>query len=493
MTPPSIDAALAPAINTTRPLPRLHQLSTALGISGVLMLGACAQLPALDSPASPKPASAYASAQSFAAPLAQWPQDAWWTHYGDAQLDQLIAEALQGAPSLNAARARLARAESGAQIAGAARLPQVSANASATEQHQSYNYLTPRSMTPEGWHDYGRATLDFSWELDFWGKNRAALAAATSEVEASRADAAQARLALSASITAAYAELARLYAARDTAEAAVQVRTKTAMLFRQRYDNGLETLGSVRQVDARRAAAEGDLLATDEQITLQKNRIAALLGAGPDRGIAIARPSVNLDRSFGLPAELNANLLGRRPDVVAARLRAEAAAKRIDQRTAEFYPDINLAAFVGVQSLGLDLLTKPGSFVGSIGPAISLPIFSGGRLRGQLRGANADYAEAVANYDAAVTQALHDVADAATSQRALGAQLAKADEAVGAAREAWRIANNRYDGGLSNYLDVLTAEDALLASLRSLTDMQSRAFTLDVALVRALGGGYQNN
>jgi len=146
-----------------------------------------------------------------------------------------------------------------------------------------------------------------------------------------------------------------------------------------------------------------------------------------------------------------------------------------------------------VQSLGLDLLTKPGSFVGSIGPAISLPIFSGGRLSGQLRGANADYAEAVANYDAAVTQALHDVADAATSQRALGAQLAKADEAVNAAREAWRIANNRYDGGLSNYLDVLTAEDALLASLRSLTDMQSRAFTLDVALVRALGGGYQNN
>lgn len=487
MITPSIDPAHTAATSRPRCLPAL------LSAASLLALGACAQLPSLDTPAAPKPASAYTSEQSFAAPVDQWPQDAWWTSYGDAQLDQLIAEALQGAPSLAAARARLARAEGSAQVAGAARLPQVSANASANEQHQSYNYLTPRSMTPEGWNDYGRATLDFSWELDFWGKNRAALAAATSEVEATRADAAQARLALSASITAAYAELARLYAARDTAEAAVQVRTKTATLFRQRYDNGLETLGSVRQVDARRAAAEGDLLATDEQIALQKNRIAALLGAGPDRGIAIARPSVSLDRGFGLPSALNANLLGRRPDVVAARLRAEAAAKRIDQRTAEFYPDINLSAFIGVQSLGLDLLTKPGSFVGSIGPATSLPIFSGGRLRGQLRGANADYAEAVANYDAAVTQALHDVADAATSQRALGAQLAKADEAVNAAREAWRIANNRYDGGLSNYLDVLTAEDALLASLRSLTDMQSRAFTLDVALVRALGGGYQNN
>ena len=125
-----------------------------------------------------------------------------------------------------------------------------------------------------------------------------------------------------------------------------------------------------------------------------------------------------------------------------------------------------------------------------MGPAISLPIFDGGRLRGQLRGAEADYAEAVANYDRTVVQALQEVADAATSRKALGGQLTRTDEAVEAAREAWRIQNNRYEGGLSTYLDVLSAEDNLLSSLRTLTDLQSRSFTLDVALVRALGGGY---
>jgi outer membrane protein TolC len=121
---------------------------------------------------------------------------------------------------------------------------------------------------------------------------------------------------------------------------------------------------------------------------------------------------------------------------------------------------------------------------------LSLPIFDGGRLRAQLRGVNADHAQAVANYDSTVVQALQDVADAATSMKALGAQLARSGEAVDASRDAWRLQNNRYAGGLSTYLEVLSAEDTLLGNLRTQSDLQSRSFTLDVALVRALGGGY---
>src|SRR5262249_52347725 len=154
--------------------------------------------------------------------------------------------------------------------------------------------------------------------------------------------------------------------------------------------------------------------------------------------------------------------------------------KRIDQAQAAFYPNINLVAFIGVQSLGLDKLTRSGSDIGSVGPAISLPIFDGGRLRGQLRGADADFAQAVADYNRTVVQPLQDVADAATSQRALDGQRGKTNEAVDAARESWRIQNNRYEGGLSTYLDVLSAEDTLLSNLRTQTDLQSRAFTLDV-------------
>jgi NodT family efflux transporter outer membrane factor (OMF) lipoprotein len=479
--------ASPPAAAHTRPARHARSL---LSLACVLALAACANLPERTQAPSMRNAADYASTQSFSAPAASWPADEWWKAYGDPQLDALIGEALAGSPTLAEAQARLQRAESAEQVADSARRPQLSANSSATEQKQSYNYLTPRAVTPQGWNEYARATLDFSWELDFFGRNRAALAAATSDALAAQADLAQARLTLSTAIASAYAELARLFAAQDTAQSALQVRSQTADLFRRRYGNGLETLASVRQVESRVASSEAELLSLKEQVALQRNRIAALMGAGPDRGLSLLWPALGVRKAFGLPPQLSAELIGRRPDVQAARLRAQASASRIEQARAAFYPNVNLMAFVGGQSLGLDMLTKGGSGIAGIGPAVSLPIFDGGRLRAQLRGADAEHAQAVAEYNRAVVQALQEVADAATSQRALGGQIDRIGEAVEAAREAWRIQNNRYQGGLSNYLDVLSAEDTLLSNLRAQSDLQSRSFALDVALARALGGGY---
>ena len=433
----------------------------------------------------------FQSAESLKAPITEWPTDQWWTRYGDPQLDGLIAEGLKDAPDLGAAAARLGLAEALFQVAGSARKPQVSANALVTEDRLSYNYLTSQSMTPNGWNDYGRLSLDFRWELDFWGKNRAALAAASSEREARRAELAQARLMLVAGIAADYAELSRLFANRDTAVKAVEIRRKTAELFARRCANGLETRGSLREADARRATAEGALLALEEAIALQRTRLAALVGAGPDRGLSITVPTLKVDRKYALPDQLGVNLIGRRPDIVAARLQAEALASRVEQRKAEFYPDINLSAFLGFQSLDLAQLTKDGSRTGSVGPALSLPIFSGGRLRGQLRQARAGYAEAVARYDGEVARALEEVANNGVSQKALEQRLLKAQEAVEAATEAHRIAGNRYKGGLATYLEVLSAEDGLLTSLNAQTNLCCRSLTLDIALQRALGGGYQ--
>ncbi|MDB5912084.1 MAG: multidrug transporter [Ramlibacter sp.] len=462
-----------------------------LALGGSFLLVGCAQLPALDASPGPRGADAFAAAKAFQAPAAEWPDDRWWTGYGDPQLDGLIAQALADSPTLAAATARLRQAEAATGVVGSASKPQLSANAAISQEKLSSNYLTPPAQTPQDWNDYGRATLDFRWELDFWGKNRAALAAATSQQEAARAELAQTRLLLSSGIAAAYAELGRLHANRDTAAQSLEIRRKTAGLFGQRLQHGLETRGSVRAADARRAAAEGAVLALDEQLTLQRQRIAALLGAGPDRGLAITVPTLKLDRGFGLPPELAVDLLGRRPDIVAARRRAQAQDSRIAQKKAEFYPNVNLSAFLGVHALGLDLLTRSGSAVGAIGPAISLPIFSGGRLRGELRGAHAGYQEAVANYDQALANALQEVAGAATSQRALGARLDKAQEAVDAATEAHQQASRRYDGGLGTYLEVLTAEDGLLNALDALTNLRSASFSLDIALQRALGGGYR--
>jgi NodT family efflux transporter outer membrane factor (OMF) lipoprotein len=452
----------------------------------------CAHIPDLGSAPALTPVEQMQSTKSFTMPAAAWPGDHWWETYQDPQLDALIEEALRDSPNLAQAQARLRLAGAAVQGAAATRLPEVTGNAAFTEEKQSYHYLIPRAAVPQDWNDYGRATLNLAWELDFWGKNRAALAAATTEQQAARAEMAQTRLILSTSVASSYVELLHLFMVRDSDQAALDIRTKTVELFRERYAHGLENLASVRQVESRQATAQAELLATDERIALQRNAIAALLGAGPDRGLTITRPTAHIAGTVGLPPNLALQLLGRRPDIVAARLRAEAAARRIDEKKAGFYPSVNLLGIVGFQSLGIDNLTKNGSEMGSVGPAISLPVFNTGRLQGQLRGARAEYDAAVASYNGTLSNALREVADAATSRKALDAELAASHAAVDGADEAHRIIHQRYRGELTTYLDVLTAEDALISARRSFADIETRALVLDVAMVRALGGGFQS-
>src|SRR5471032_454374 len=417
-----------------------------------LCVAGCAPLPAMSPAAQPKSESSYQSSASFAAPSGEWPQKAWWGRYKDPQLGVLIEEGLRDAPSVAVAQARLDRSYGQLGEQRSALFPSVAGNGSLASQKQSYNNGVPAEFVPQGWNGTGQATLNFSYEIDFWGKNRAALAAATSQAEAAEADAAQARVMLSTSIADAYGELARLCAQEDTAKAALDVRRKNAELFAERQANGLETLGSVKQAQSRQASSAANLMAIEESIALQKNRLAALMGEGPDRGLRVERPSPQALDAFGLPASIPLNLIGRRPDVLAAKLRAQAAEKSVKAAKADFYPNVDLTAFIGVESLGISNLFRSGSGIGSVGPAISLPIFNAGRIQGQYRVAQADANEAVANYDQAVTQALHEVADAAVSERALEPQIKMSQESVDEASDAYDSAKSRYTGGLSNYL-----------------------------------------
>jgi NodT family efflux transporter outer membrane factor (OMF) lipoprotein len=468
----------------------MSRLATPLALAAALALSACASVPGADL-AKPKPAVAYATARTFAAPADAWPGDRWWTAYGDGQLDRLIDEALAGAPDIAVARARLDKAQSGVGVARAALFPTLQGQGQVAESKQSYNAGIPPAFVPKGYNGIGQVTLNFNWELDFWGKNRAAVAAATSDARASQADLAEARLVLSTAIAAAYADLDRLWAEHDVVTRNVQSRLETLDLVQRRVANGVDTQGELAQARAGPATARADLAAIDEQIVLAKDQIAAMLGAGPDRGAAITRPASASLRAFGLPASLAADLVGRRPDLTAARWRAEADLSRVGVAKAQFYPNINLAAFIGYQSLGLSQLFASGSGIGQVGPAVTLPIFEGGRLRANLRGARADYEAAVASYDQTLTEALKEVADAAASERALGARLSQSAEALAENEQAYRIARLRYEGGLANYQSVLLAEDAVLQSRRAVVDLRARAFSLDVQLVRALGGGYR--
>ncbi|MBU9640066.1 multidrug transporter [Burkholderia multivorans] len=470
-----------------------RRLAMAATASLSVVLCSCALVPNVGPAPQPEQASELASQRSLAGPKADWPTENWWTKFGDHQLDELMAEALAHSPTMAQAEARVREAISRSQIARSALYPTVGAGASVSKEKLSYNYIFPKTAVPRGWNDMGEVTLDFSWELDFWGKNRDALKAATSEAKATEADAAAARLLLTTTLADAYVQLQFLYDRRDVVADTLRNRQAFDQLVQRRVAQGVDARTELEDSAARVDATKAALAEANEQIQLAQNGIAALLGKGPDRGLDIGRPSLSLRRPVGLPDALDANLLGRIPEVVAARWRVEAAAKRVGVARAEFYPNVNLMAFVGYQSLGLNNLFKSGSDVGSVGPAISLPIFEGGRLRANYRGARAEYDFAVASYNEALTQALHETADAVRSLSALVDRSAATDSELTHSEESYRLAKERYQGGLVDYLTVLTTEDALLQARLADAAIHARGYSLDVALVKALGGGFESH
>jgi len=460
-------------------------------LTATALLASCASVPDLGTAPAPRAPGSVAAEQSFATQnAAEWPGDGWWTAYGDPQLTALIEEGLRNAPDIAAASARFRKAAGLAQQAGGALLPSIDAQGGASLDKQSYNMGFPKEFVPKGWLDTGRASVGLDFDLDLWGRNRAALAAATSDAVAARIDAEAARLMLTTGIADAYADLSRLHAEREIRQRALTIREATGKLVAEREASGLDTRGALRQAEAGASTARADLSAADEAIALRRNQIAALMGAGPDLGLAITRPAIGVPTGRALPAGTTTDLIGRRPDIAAARARAEAMASRMKVARADFFPAVRLSALVGVRSLGLDLLARKDSLFGNVGPAISLPIFHGGALSGQYRGARAGYDEAIALYDKTVVGAYQQVADAVTSQQALASRLADARAAVDASEQAYAIAQTRYRGGLSTYLDVLSVEDRLLAARQALAGLEARALTLDIALIRALGGGF---
>lgn len=470
---------------------RLFRANTII-LAFIFSFAGCASIPKNEKSNSVKSVSSYKT-NTLIGNAGKWPSEQWWNEYGDKQLDSLINEAIANSPNMAVASARLRRAEAFRQVSKSSTMPQVSADAAVSSQKMSYNYLTPQQMTPQGWNDYGQASLNFSFEIDFWGKNKSALAAATSELYAAEAEAAGAKIVIISAITSNYAVLAQMYDARDVTLEEVRTRQDILKLFEGRYKNGLETKASIARARAGLLAFEGELLALDERIALQKNILAELVATGPDGALTIERPTIKIGLKIGVPDNLAMELLGRRPDIVSAKNMVEAYTHRISQKKAEFYPNVNLSAFIGVQSLGIDKLTKSGSDIGGVGPAISLPIFTAGRLEGELRSVEAGYDEAVASYDKVLSGAFSEVASTLISQRALSEQIKKAKETLNASNEAYLISINRYKHGVGNYIEVLYANESLLASKKNLVLLESKALTLDVALKKALGGGYKNN
>jgi NodT family efflux transporter outer membrane factor (OMF) lipoprotein len=433
-----------------------------------------------------------ASAQSLKAPAGSFPSTTWWDSFSDPGLSSLIEEALKGSPDLKSASARLRVADAMILQTESSTSPSVSASAEIGGEKQSKNQGFPPQFIPGGILGTGRLVAKANYDLDLWGKNRAALVAATSEAAAARADLARVQLSLASAIAETYVDLARLHAQHDVATLGLRINSETAALTVARVQEGLDTKGDVYQAAARQSSSRVQIGQIDELITLKRHQLAALIGAGPDRGLTIPRPRLVASKQWGTPESLALDLLGRRPDLASARLRAEAAAARIKMARADFYPNINLSAVAGLQSIGLDKLFQSGSSMTRFGPAISLPLFDRKNIKGRYLGAHAAYDESTAQYEATLIAAMREVADAVAGKQAIAATLADAESAAAAARNAHDIMKLRFGQGLANRLQLLAAEDGTIAAQSKVTELKLHNISLDLALIHALGGGFSS-
>ncbi|MES2182917.1 MAG: efflux transporter outer membrane subunit [Pseudomonadota bacterium] len=460
----------------------------------VLALGltACANMAGIDSTARLRdgaslglPSAATGTPDLFAD--AAVPEE-WWRVFGDNKLDELVDQALAGSPNLKLAEARVTRAQAVSEVARAAEGPRVDGSLDVTHQRFSNNYIYP---PPLGGQVYNSGTLRLtgSWELDFFGKNRAALESALGAANAAQADVQAARLLLSSNVARSYFQLARLQAQLGVAQRTLAQREETLSIVRDRVGAGLDTRLEQRQSEGGLPEARQQIEALREQVELTRNAIGALCGQ-PLGLHPIDAPELAAIKAVVLPDTLPADLLGRRADISAARWRVEAASKDITVAKAQFYPNVNLSAFAGFSAFGLDRLVDGSSREWGVGPAIRLPIFDSGRLRANLRGKTADLDAAVESYNATLIDAIHDAADQAASARSIGRQQTEQRLAQEAAESAYDIALQRYRAGLGTYLNVLTAETSVLAQRRLAVDLAARRLDNQVALIRALGGGY---
>lgn len=414
----------------------------------------------------------------------------WWHEYGDPQFDALIDAALAQNATLTQAQARVRAAQAQTQVARGGLGPDYSLSGAETRQRYSENYIIPPPFGGStAWQ--GQLLANISWDLDLWGRQAALIRGADASAYASRLDVAASQLAISVALSQSYLELNRAYVLADIAQESVAQRERIVDLVRKRIAAGLDTTVELREAEA--AVPQAELVRTQAEANrdLAVHRLAALSGRGATAYADLKRPALALETALTIPTELPADLLGRRPDVLAARARIEAAQASRAAAKAAFYPNVNLSAFAGLQAIGLDNLFEASSRTYGAGPAISLPLFKSSQLKGEYARATAEQDEAIAAYNDTVVRAVQETADQLTLVQSAGRQLAQARSSLAAAEEAYRLAQRRYEVGLANYLSVLTTETQVLNARTTYIDVLHAQALARVSLLLATGGGFE--
>ena len=420
----------------------------------------------------------------------------WWLQFNDPQLTRLQEQALEANPTLSLAAARLAQARANVNAASAGLFPQAAVTAREQRLRISANrpltnYAVPNQTTVQS--DYA-FTFAVAYEADLWGRVKGSIDASKASAEQAGADLENFRLIVATDLAANYFNLRQIDIELKVVNSAIELQRRALDLVSARHElgvaSGLERAQQQAQLDA--TLTQVDLLR--RQRYQFENAIATLIGKPApvfslpaDSGAAIDAARTAPALPLGLPSDL----LERRPDVASAERAVAAANAQIGIARSAYYPSISLGGALGADSRALGSLLDAPSLLWSFGVSLAQTLFDGGRIGANVEFAKSGYEATVANYRRVVLTAMQEVEDGVLGSTTLDSALAQANKAVASAQKVLELANVRYQGGVATYLEVITAQQALLASQRQAAQLVGQRLLVSVFLIKALGGSWQ--
>ena len=456
---------------------------------GMLLLASCTVGPDFQAPEAPT-GNRWRHATTATADL----PDEWWTLYCSSTLNRLIDQALRNNQDLAAALARVEMARAMTRVESSAWLPQLGMQNSATLERISgsiFGANLPAGIPlPPLERDRYQGFLTLNYELDLWGKVRRSVEAARAQQNAAMEEVAARRLIVAAEVARTSFLLASLDGQRSILRETISLRQEALKLQQSRFQGGLANEMDVARARTELSLAENDLTGVERQRSNAFNALATLCGTTPSE--------LDLPSSLSLPpapritAGMPTTLLRRRPDLRVAELKLREANARVGIATAEFFPSFTLIGSGGIESIGAEDFMNWKNKAGSIGPQFTVPLFQGGRLRGNLRSTQARYQESVANFRQSVLTALQEVENATVDLNAYSRQRKQVGAALAAAQETSRLARLRYEKGLASYFEVVDADRTVLTTRLLQAQLDGQRLTASVQLIRALGGGWKS-
>jgi len=435
---------------------------------------------------------------------AGWPATDWWRAYDDPQLDELMATALQQSPDLVQAQGRVHTAEQSVKLAAAQAGLSINGTAQLSRQRISEHGLMPPQLLGFTWYNQADLGVQFQYDFDWWGKKRAAIESALDQAHAAEAQRSAAALTIQNAVADTYfgwlADEARLALARQS----LAVQQHLLDIAELRVRQGVDLPDTVQEAHSRVIAVQQAQTALESSAQIRKVALAALLGVAPAQlPPLVPRP---LPATGGaLPADAKLDLIARRPDIAASRWQVEAALKQTDVARAQFFPDISITAMAGLSSTNqgapalfgggssgsLGNVFSAGSRVFGLTPALHLPIFEGGRLKAAYGISRAQLDDTVAQYNATVFHAAREVASQALAAEQLATTRRQQTQQIDADERLVASAQARLRQGVRDAREGLAAQAQLLQQQDQAVSLHAQALTTDLALIKALGGGYR--